>query len=374
MLFKKNSKHVTHAHHFNEHEQFEHKDSNILEIRSISKEFDGKIILKGLNLDIKQGEFVTILGPSGCGKSTLLRMIAGFEQPSAGEIYIEGKNIRNWEPYERPINTIFQNYALFPHMNVHENIAYPLRIRKIDKDKIEQQVSEVVKLVNLEDFIYANPNDLSGGQKQRVAIARALINKPKILLLDEPLSALDNALRKNMQVELKKIQRKVGITFIFVTHDQEEALTLSDRIVVMNEGNIIQNGTPIDIYNEPESRWISSFIGESNIIEDAIFIEDEVVSFDGKKFNCVDKGFGHNQEVDIMIRPEDIDIIKATNKKTFFTGTVQNVVFIGVHWEILVKTRKRSFLVHTTDFHPEGKKVGLHWTPEDIHVMWKEIQ
>ena len=306
-----------------------------IQIKNIVKDFDGQIVLKGINLDIYENEFVTLLGPSGCGKTTLLRILAGFLQQSDGQIFLDGKDLTGVEAYKRDINTVFQKYALFPHMNVYENIAFGLKIKKISKDVIEQKVNRMLSLVNLEGYAKRNVTMLSGGQQQRVAIARALVNEPEVLLLDEPLGALDSKLRKEMQLELKKIQQEVGITFIFVTHDQEEALTMSDKIVVMKDGEIQQIGSPTDIYNEPENEFVARFIGESNII-DGVMVEDYKVMFDDKVYDSVDYGFKPNENVDIVIRPEDIDI-KEPNTGVL-NGVVKSVLFKGVHYEIVVET------------------------------------
>lgn len=346
---------------------------NILELRNVSKEYDGKIILKGISLNIHEGEFLTILGPSGCGKTTLLRLIAGFEKPNNGQILFNGKDLIKIPIHKREVNTIFQSYALFPHLNVFDNIAYGLKLKKISKDKIKKEVIKALSLVKLEGFEDKDINDLSGGQKQRIAVARALVLNPKILLLDEPFAALDLKLRQQMQLELKKIQREVDITFIFITHDQEEAFTMSDRVVVMNNGQIQQIGSSEDIYNEPENKWTAQFVGSSNVIEDGIFLKDNWVEFDGKKFKCVDRGFGNNESnIDIIIRPEDIDLDKPD--QGFFNGVVKNTIFKGVVWEILVTVKKRKWLIHTTDFFAIGDIVSLRWNVEDIHIMWKEIE
>ena len=320
-------------------------------------------------MNIYANEFLTLLGPSGCGKTTTLRIIAGFEEPNEGEVIFDEVDISKVPPYKREINTVFQKYALFPHLNVFDNIAFGLNIKKMDKQVIEKKVNRMLSLVGLEGFGERNVTLLSGGQQQRVAIARALVNEPKVLLLDEPLGALDAKMRKEMQGELKKIQKEVGITFIYVTHDQEEALTMSDTVVVMNNGEIQQIGTPVDIYNEPENRFVAEFIGESNIIE-GIMLKDLLVQFDGFEFECVDKGFKKNEEVEVVLRPEDINIVKIEKAK--IKGTVESVVFKGVHYEIVVATKKRKYIIHTTDYHEVGLKVGLRFDPEDIHVMYKE--
>ncbi len=339
----------------------------LIELKNIVKEFDGQVVLKGINLDIHENEFVTLLGPSGCGKTTTLRIIGGFAEANSGEVIFDGIDIAKVPPYKREINTCFQKYALFPHMNVRENIEFGLKIKKIQKDIIDQKVAKMLKLVGLEGYGDRDVTLLSGGQQQRVAIARALVNEPMVLLLDEPLGALDLKLRKEMQLELKKIQKEVGITFIYVTHDQEEALTMSDTIVVMNEGDIQQIGSPTDIYNEPENRFVAKFIGDSNIVEGTM-IKDCLVKFDDQEFECVDKGYADDEEVDIVIRPEDIDIVSEEVGK--LKGTVTSVIFKGVHYEILVETLYRTYLIHTTDYCEVGSKVGLSFFPEDIHVMY----
>lgn len=307
----------------------------LIQFKNIVKEFDGQLVLKGINLDINENEFVTLLGPSGCGKTTLLRILGGFLNQTEGHVVFDGEVIDNVPPYKRELNTVFQKYALFPHMSVYDNIAFGLKIKKVSKDVIEQKVMKMLKLVNLEGYEDRSVTLLSGGQQQRVAIARALVNEPMVLLLDEPLGALDLKLRKEMQHELKKIQQEVGITFIYVTHDQEEALTMSDKIVVMKDGEIQQIGTPIEIYNEPENEYVARFIGDSNIIP-GIMLEDYKVMFDDLKFDCVDFGFKEKEPVDIVIRPEDLDIVEETQGK--LTGTVKSVLFKGVHYEIIVET------------------------------------
>lgn len=307
----------------------------LIQFRNIVKDFDGQIVLKGINLDIYENEFVTLLGPSGCGKTTLLRILGGFLEANEGAVIFDGEDISNVPPYKRELNTVFQKYALFPHMTIYQNIAFGLKIKKMSKDVIEQKVMKMLKLIGLEGYENKNVTLLSGGQQQRVAIARALVNEPKVLLLDEPLGALDLKLRKEMQYELKHIQQEVGITFIFVTHDQEEALTMSDKIVVMKDGEIQQVGTPEDIYNEPQNRYVASFIGESNILP-AVMLEDYKVKFDDKVFDCVDFGYKQNEPVDVVIRPEDIDIVDVKDGK--MTGEVLSVLFKGVHYEVMVET------------------------------------
>ncbi|MBQ2888067.1 MAG: ABC transporter ATP-binding protein [Firmicutes bacterium] len=312
-------------------------EKKLIQFKNIVKSFeDGKIVLKGINLDIHENEFVTLLGPSGCGKTTLLRILGGFLSQDQGQLLFDGEEISNKPPYMREINTVFQKYALFPHMNVYDNIAFGLKLKKEPKDIIEQKVKRMLKLVNLEDYANRSVTALSGGQQQRIAIARALVNEPSVLLLDEPLGALDLKLRKEMQHELKKIQQEVGITFIYVTHDQEEALTMSDKIVVMKEGEIQQIGTPTDIYNEPVNAYVANFIGESNIIE-GVMVDDYKVAFEGKKFDCVDYGFDKNEVVDVVIRPEDLDIVPPGEGK--LKGVVKSVLFKGVHYETMVETK-----------------------------------
>ena len=311
------------------------EDKILIQFRNIVKEFDGQVVLKSVNLDIYENEFVSLLGPSGCGKTTLLRILGGFLEASEGKIIFDGEDISNMPPYKRELNTVFQKYALFPHMSVAENIAFGLKIKKMSKDVIEQKVMKMLKLIGLEGYEDKNVTLLSGGQQQRVAIARALVNEPKVLLLDEPLGALDLKMRKEMQYELKRIQKEVGITFIYVTHDQEEALTMSDKIVVMDKGQIYQVGTPEEIYNEPENRYVANFVGESNIIN-GVMLEDYRVKFDDTEFECVDFGFKEKEPVDIVIRPEDIDIVNPEEGK--LTGIVEDVFFKGVYYDVTVET------------------------------------
>lgn len=345
-------------------------NDEIIRLENVSKTFDGvEEILHRVSLSIKKNEFFTLLGPSGCGKTTMLRIIGGFDTPSEGSVYFDGIDITNLPPNKRELNTVFQKYALFPHLNVFENVAFGLTLKKTEKEIIQQKVERMLKLVGLEGYGKRDVTSLSGGQQQRVAIARALVNEPKVLLLDEPLGALDAKLRKEMQNELKKIQKEVGITFIFVTHDQEEALSMSDTIVILNRGNIEQIGSPTDIYNEPENRFVAEFVGESNIVE-GIMKNDYLVSFDGFDFECVDSGFKPNEEVEVVLRPEDIDITAPENAK--ITGVVKSIVFKGVHYEIRVETSKRTYIIHTTDYCDAGRTVGLIFGPEDIHVMYKE--
>ena len=340
----------------------------LIQLKNLTKNFDDQQVLKGIDLNIYENEFLTLLGPSGCGKTTTLRIIAGFEEPNEGEVVFDGIDIAKVPPYKREINTVFQKYALFPHLNVFDNIAFGLNIKKMDKNVIKEKVRRMLALVGLSDYENRDVTLLSGGQQQRVAIARALINEPKVLLLDEPLGALDAKMRKEMQAELQKIQKEVGITFIYVTHDQEEALSMSDTVVVMNQGEIQQIGTPVDIYNEPENRFVAEFIGESNIIE-GIMLKDLLVKFDDVEFECVDKGFKKKEEVEVVLRPEDINIVKPEKGK--LRGNVKSIVFKGVHYEIIVETKYREYMIHTTDFYEVGLKVGLKFDPEDIHVMYK---
>ena len=343
-------------------------EKKIIELKNISKNFEDQQVLKGIDLNIYENEFLTLLGPSGCGKTTLLRIIGGFEEPSNGQLIFDGKDISKVPPYKREVNTVFQKYALFPFLNVADNIAFGLNLKKMDKDVIEKKVSRMLELVGLKGFEKRDVTLLSGGQQQRVAIARALVNEPKVLLLDEPLGALDAKLRKDMQTELKKIQKEVGITFIFVTHDQEEALSMSDTIVVLNDGVIQQIGTPMDIYNEPQNRFLAEFIGESNIIEGNM-IKDCLVNFDGIDWECVDKGFKDNEDIEVVLRPEDMDVVEPEAGKV--SGTIISKVFMGVHYEYLVETKNRDYKVHTTENYEIGKKVGLTIDPFDIQVMHK---
>ena len=343
-------------------------EKKIIELKNISKNFEDQQVLKGIDLNIYENEFLTLLGPSGCGKTTLLRIIRGIEEPSNGQLIFDGKDISKVPPYKREVNTVFQKYALFPFLNVADNIAFGLNLKKMDKDVIEKKVSRMLELVGLKGFEKRDVTLLSGGQQQRVAIARALVNEPKVLLLDEPLGALDAKLRKDMQTELKKIQKEVGITFIFVTHDQEEALSMSDTIVVLNDGVIQQIGTPMDIYNEPQNRFVAEFIGESNIIEGNM-IKDCLVNFDGIDWECVDKGFKDNEDIEVVLRPEDMDVVEPEAGKV--SGTIISKVFMGVHYEYLVETKNRNYKVHTTENYEIGKKVGLTIDPFDIQVMHK---
>ncbi|HBL81250.1 MAG TPA: spermidine/putrescine ABC transporter ATP-binding protein [Clostridiales bacterium] len=339
----------------------------IIKLENISKSFGEEDILENFSVEIARHEFVTILGPSGCGKTTTLRLIGGFELPDSGRILFDGEDITSLPPYKRRLNTVFQKYALFPHMNVFDNVAFGLSIKKVDKKIIKEKVSDVLKLVNLKGFENRNISSLSGGQQQRIAIARALVNEPEVLLLDEPLGALDLKLRQEMQLELKKIQTKLGITFIYVTHDQEEALTMSDEIIVMNDGQIQQKGTPVDIYNEPKNAFVAGFIGESNII-DGNMKKDLLVQFAGQDFVCLDSGFDENELVDVVIRPEDIKFDKENGR---IKGTVQSVVFKGVHYEMHIRAENFDWIVHSTAMEPEGSTVFLDLYPNDIHIMRK---
>ncbi len=344
--------------------------NHAIDLKNISKEYGENRVLDNINLYIRKNEFLTLLGPSGCGKTTTLRIIGGFEQPTEGKVIFEGKDITNIPPYERQINTVFQKYALFPHMNVFENIAFGLKIKKVSKKEIKARVQEMLRLVNLKGFENRTIDSLSGGQQQRVAIARALVNEPKVLLLDEPLGALDLKLRKEMQIELKNMQKRVGITFIYVTHDQEEALTMSDTVVVMDKGIIQQIGTPVDIYNEPKNAFVAKFIGESNIV-DGIMYEDFVVEFAGRVFECVDKGFDKNEKVDVVIRPEDLEI--TTTDEGMITGIVTSVTFKGVHYEIMVQDGDIEWMIHSTIMRPVGTEIGMNVIPDNIHIMKKVV-
>lgn len=340
----------------------------ILDLQGLTKVYDGTTVLDNLNLYVRKNEFITLLGPSGCGKTTTLRLIGGFENPTSGKIFFEDKDITNLPAYKRQVNTVFQKYALFPHLNVFENIAFGLRLKKVSESEIKEKVKNMLSLVNLSGYEEREISSLSGGQQQRIAIARALVNEPKVLLLDEPLGALDLKLRKEMQTELKKMQQALGITFIFVTHDQEEALTMSDTIVVMNGGLIQQIGRPEDIYNEPKNAFVAEFIGESNIL-DGVMLDDYLVEIMGYKFKCVDKGFAINENVDVVIRPEDIEISKQNNNK--IEGYVESVIFKGVHYEMIIDATGFKFKVHSTKMEPVGTKVYLDVEPENIHIMKK---
>ncbi len=340
----------------------------LIRLRDLCMAFDDEPVLNHINLYINDKEFLTLLGPSGCGKTTTLRIIGGFATPTSGDVLFDGVRINDVPPYQRQINTVFQKYALFPHLNVYENIAFGLRMQKLPEAEIKERVMEMLETVSLKGFEHRRPEALSGGQQQRVAIARALVNRPKVLLLDEPLAALDLKLRKDMQIELKRIQQQVGITFIYVTHDQEEALTMSDTIVVMDKGSIQQIGTPEDIYNEPKNAFVADFIGESNII-DGIMPEDNVVQMYGRRFPCLDGGFAPNEAVDVVIRPEDIDIVPVEQGQ--LTGTVTSVTFKGMQYDIIVDFRGFKWLIQTTDHCPEGARIGIKIDPDGIHVMKK---
>lgn len=342
----------------------------IISLRGVSVSFDGESVLKDLNLDIEDGTFVTLLGPSGCGKTTTLRIIGGFVDPDEGDVFFAGSRINDLPPHKRRLNTVFQRYALFPHLNVFENIAFGMRIHKKPKKAIKAKVEEMLRLVSLEGYEKRRVNTLSGGQQQRVAIARALANEPKVLLLDEPLGALDLKLRKEMQVELKRIQHRLGITFLYVTHDQEEALSMSDVIVVMNHGVIQQIGAPVDIYNEPENGFVADFIGESNIV-DGIMHADCDVEFCGARMVCVDKGFARDEEVDVVVRPEDVVVVPA--EQGAFSGKVLSTTFKGVHYEMIVDIpgQDEDWMIQSTVAQPEGKIIGMTVDPENIHIMKK---
>ena len=346
----------------------------LIELRGVTKAFDGETVLKDISLDIYDNEFITLLGPSGCGKTTTLRIIGGFETPDSGDVFFDGVRINDVPAYKRHVNTVFQKYALFPNLNVYENIAFGLRIQKTPDAEVSKRVKEMLQLVNLEGFEKRHVTTLSGGQQQRVAIARALVMKPRVLLLDEPLGALDLKLRKDMQNELKNIRKRTGITFIYVTHDQEEALSMSDTVVVMNAGQILQVGKPIDIYNEPANAYVADFIGESNIV-DGIMKKDFVVSLAGRDFTCVDSGFGANEPVDVVIRPEDVDIVPAD--KGMLTGKVTSVTFMGVHYEVIVNIDNFLWMIQTTDYVAEGETIGICIDPDAFHVMkksqWSEL-
>lgn len=344
----------------------------IISLSNITVAFDKETVLKDFGLQINDGEFITLLGPSGCGKTTVLRTIGGFIKPDKGDVYFAGKKITNLPPYKREVNTIFQKYALFPHLNVYDNIAFGMRLKKKSEDEIKNTVTDMLHMVNLNGMSHRAVGQLSGGQQQRVAIARALANEPKVLLLDEPLSALDLKLRKDMQSELKKIQQAVGITFVFVTHDQEEALSMSDRVVVMDKGDIQQIGRPIDIYNEPKNAFVADFIGESNIL-DGIMVEDYLVEVAGQRFKSLDSGFGKMAPVDVVIRPEDIDVVEASSAGAHINGTVTNITFKGVHYEIIVDVDGFKWMIQSTDEQKVGDRIGLALTPDDIHVMAKSV-
>jgi len=343
-------------------------ENYVIELKNVTKSFGDNVILENFNILVKKDEFLTILGPSGCGKTTILRLIGGFEEPDSGKILFNGEDITNKEPYERKINTVFQKYALFPHMNVFNNIAFGLNIKKMDKKVIKEKVREVLKLVNLEGFENREIESLSGGQQQRIAIARALVNEPDVLLLDEPLGALDLKLRQNMQIELKRIQKSVGITFVYVTHDQEEALSMSDTIVVLNNGEIQQMDNPTNIYNEPKNAFVADFIGESNIIK-AVMICDYKVKFLDHEFKCVDSGFNKNENVEVVIRPEDVYLVDEDDERTQIRGKVTSLVFKGVHYEMTVDVEGFSMLVQSTEKREVGENTGIIIKPDLIHVM-----
>ena len=340
----------------------------IIELKNIAKSFDGELVLDHIDLDIYDNEFLTLLGPSGCGKTTTLRIIGGFVTPDVGDVIFMGQDIGDLPPHKRNVNTVFQRYALFPHLNVFENVAFPLRERRVPRAEIDGKVREMLSLVALTGFENRSVTSLSGGQQQRVAIARALISRPKVLLLDEPLAALDLKLRKDMQQELKKIQKATGITFVFVTHDQEEALSMSDTVVVMSEGRIQQIGTPIDIYNEPKNAFVADFIGESNIL-DGVMLCDRRVAFSGHVFDCVDSGFEKREPVDVVVRPEDVDIV--SEEKGMLRGVVTSVTFLGVHYEIIVDIGGFKWMIQTTDFVDVDEHIGLYIEPDAIHIMHK---
>ncbi len=342
--------------------------TKLIELKNICKAYNGEQVLSNINLYINDHEFITLLGPSGCGKTTTLRIIGGFESPDDGELYFDGKCINDVPAHKRNVNTVFQRYALFPHLNVYENIAFGLRVKKVSEGEIEERVAEMLALVNLKGFERRNVSLLSGGQQQRVAIARALINQPKVLLLDEPLAALDLKLRKDMQVELKNIHAKTGITFIYVTHDQEEALSMSDTVVVMAEGKIQQIGTPTDIYNEPVNAFVADFIGESNIL-DGVMLADYSVKFASHTFECLDKGFAPSEPVDVVVRPEDVDVVPV--ERGMLSGHVTSVTFKGVHYEIIVDIGGFKWMIQTTDYVAPDSDIGVYIEPDAIHIMKK---
>ena len=341
-------------------------NSVVVSLRDIVVEFDGQRILDGLNLDIHDKEFVTLLGSSGCGKTTTLRLIAGFLEPNAGKVLLKGEDITGVPPYKRPVNTVFQKYALFPHLNVFENVAFGLRLKKMDEETIRRKVRDMLEVVGLKGFERRSIGQMSGGQQQRVAIARSLVNEPEILLLDEPLGALDLKLRKEMQLELKRLQREMNITFIYVTHDQEEALTMSDTVVVMNGGKVQQIGTPEDIYNEPKNAFVADFIGDSNIV-DGVMHKDFLVSFSGVQFPCVDRGFAREQSVQVVVRPEDIEVVSPMEGQ--LVGVVNDVIFKGVHFEMHVDVEGREWLIHSTRACTPGETIGMRIGPNEIHIM-----
>ena len=340
----------------------------LFRLQDLVMEFDGERILDGINLTINDHEFLTLLGPSGCGKTTTLRIVGGFLNPTSGDVYFDGKRINDVPPYERQINTVFQRYALFPHLDVYDNIAFGLKVAKLPKAEIHERVHEMLAVVGLKGYENRRTDSLSGGQQQRVAIARALVNRPKVLLLDEPLAALDLRLRKDMQNELKRIQQAMGITFVYVTHDQEEALSMSDTVVVMDKGRIQQIGKPEDIYNEPQNAFVADFIGESNIL-DGIMLADYKVKFFGRTFKCLDAGFEPNEPVDVVIRPEDIDIVAP--EEGHLVGTVTNITFKGLNYDIIVEFKGFKWLIQSTDFCAVDSTIGIRLNPEDIHIMKK---
>ena len=342
--------------------------AKLIELKGISKSYDGEKVIDSMNLYIRDGEFMTFLGPSGCGKTTTLRIIGGFETADEGELYFDGVEISDVPAHKRQVNTVFQKYALFPHLNVYENIAFPLRLKKLKEDEIKTSVTEMLAMVALSGFENKSVSTLSGGQQQRVAIARALVSHPRVLLLDEPLGALDLKLRKDMQNELKTIQQAIGITFIYVTHDQEEALSMSDTVVVMADGEIQQIGTPTDIYNEPKNAFVADFIGESNII-DGVMLEDNKVKLAGHVFDCVDGGFAKNEPVDVVIRPEDVDVVEID--KGMLTGKVTSVTFKGVHYEIIVDIKGFKWMIQSTDYVAPEANIGVYIEPDAIHIMKK---
>ena len=338
----------------------------IVSLKDIVVEFDGQKVLDGLSLDIHDKEFVTFLGPSGCGKTTTLRVIAGFVTPKSGNVFFDGKDIANMPPYKRPVNTVFQKYALFPHLNVFENVAFGLRLKKMTEEEIRPKVLEMLEIVGLKGFERRSIYQLSGGQQQRVAIARSLVNQPRVLLLDEPLGALDLKLRKEMQLELKRLQREMNITFVYVTHDQEEALTMSDTVVVMSGGKIQQIGSPQDIYNEPKNAFVARFIGDSNIV-DGVMLKDFLVNFGGHDFTCVDRGFKVNEPVQVVIRPEDVQIVPLS--VGMLTGLVREVIFKGVHFEMHVDVEGYEWIIHSTQASQPGELIGMNIGPDEIHIM-----
>ncbi len=342
------------------------EQEHLIDLQQIGKDYDGVTVLDDINLYIRKKEFVTLLGPSGCGKTTTLRIIAGFETPSRGRLLFEGKEINDVPPYKRRVNTVFQKYALFPHLNVFDNIAFGLKLKKMPKDEIARRVNAMLDLVNLSGYGKRHVDALSGGQQQRIAIARSLVNEPEVLLLDEPLGALDLKLRKEMQLELKSMQQRLGITFLYVTHDQEEALTMSDTIVVMRDGHILQIGDPKHIYDEPANAFVADFIGESNIFRGTM-IRDELVAFAGREFPCVDFGFGENAPVDVVVRPEDVMLVGEDVGQ--LVGTIRSVLFKGVHYEMIIDCGENTFKVHSTTMQPQGSRVGLSIVPFNIHIM-----